>query len=294
MPELPEAETIARELDRRLSGATLGRVVLSRRDMVHGDSRPLARLLKGRRVEGVRRRAKRVIFDLQPSCDRQPQATDWRPQAMELVFHLGMSGRLILAPVAGGRLTPDAPRDRHTHLRIAIPDRHCELRFCDPRRFGGIWCFAGGDRHVGRKLGELGPEPLELKAAQFRQILNRRRQIKSLLLDQRAVAGLGNIYCDEALHAARIHPRTRANALDQSESRRLLRAIKTTLNRAIRHNGSTLVDYRQADGTAGSFQRYHRVYQRTGDPCKRCGTTIKRIIASGRSTFLCLCCQPER
>ncbi len=282
MPELPEAETIARELNRRLAGTVLGRVFLSRRDIVHGDPRPLSRLLKGRRVERVRRRGKRVILDLRPGA--------------ELVFHLGMSGRLTLAPVPTRRLTTNVPPEPHTHLRIAIPARRCELRFCDPRRFGGIWCLVGRlDAHrtdVGRTLGDLGPEPLHLIPSQFRQILNRRRQVKSLLLDQQAIAGLGNIYCDEALHAARIHPQTQAHTLDQTESRRLLRAIKTTLNRAIRYNGSTLVDYRQVDGTTGSFQRHHRVYQRTGQPCKRCGTPILRIIVAGRSTFLCPSCQP--
>ena len=273
MPELPEAETIARALHAGLAGATLGRVVLARRDVVHGDPRPLPRLLQGRRVVGVRRRAKRVILDLEPD--------------MELVFHLGMSGRLVLAP-------DGAPVERHTHLRITVANKRYELRFRDPRRFGGIWCFAGGDRHVGKTLGSLGPEPLELTPAPFRRILERHRQIKALLLDQRAIAGLGNIYCDEALFTARIHPLTQADRLSRTESARLLRAIKTTLNRAIRFNGSTLVDYRQPDGTAGSFRRHHRVYQRAGEPCRRCGTAIERIIAGGRSTFLCPTCQPLR
>jgi len=271
LPELPEAETIARALHARLAGATLGRVLLTRRDIVNGDPRPLPRLLKGRRVARVRRRAKRVILDLEP--------------AMELVFHLGMSGRLALA-------RNRSVIEPHTHLRIAIPNRNCELRFRDPRRFGGIWCFAGDDRHQGKVLGPLGPEPLELTPAPFRRILNRHRQIKALLLDQRAIAGLGNIYSDEALFAARIHPLARADMLTRIESSRLLRAIKATLNKAIRFNGSTLVDYRQADGTAGGFRRYHRVYQREGEPCKRCGTGIERAIVAGRSTFLCPSCQP--
>jgi formamidopyrimidine-DNA glycosylase len=275
VPELPEAETIARELNRRLSGGTFGRVLLRRKDIVHGDPRPLSRLLSGRRVQRVHRRAKRVVLDLEP--------------ASQLVFHLGMSGRLSVVPI-------DTPRERHTHLRVAIVDRGVELRFRDTRRFGGVWCFAGPlaeGRHVGRRLGELGPEPLDLTPLPFGRILERKRQIKALLLDQQAIAGLGNIYCDEALHAARIHPLARADTLGRVESVRLLRAIKTTLNKAIRFNGSTLVDYRTTDGTAGSFQLHHRVYQRAGKPCKRCGTLIERINAAGRSTFLCPACQVD-
>lgn len=272
MPELPEAETIARELNRRLTGCALGRAILTRSDMVHGDPRPLGALLKGRRVKQVRRRAKRVILDLKPQA--------------ELIFGLGMTGRLTLVP----RRQPIEP---HTHLRIPIAGTARELRFCDPRRFGGIWCLAGGDRHVGRKLGEVGPEPLETTPAGFLRVLGRRRQIKALLMDQRMIAGLGNIYCDEALHAAGIHPLTRANTLDAMCAGKLLRAVKSTLRRAIRHNGSTMTDYRRADGQPGSFQKYHRVYRREGKPCRKCGTPITRIHAAGRSTFFCRCCQPR-
>ncbi len=152
MPELPEAETIARELNRRLAGRRLGKVYLSRTDIVHGDPRPLGQLLAGRRVESVRRRAKRVILALRPEA--------------ELVFALGMTGQITVVrkgePVA-------AP----THLRISIPAIKCELRFRDPRRFGGIWCLTGSDRQVGRRLGRLGPEPLVLKPTAFRQLLDR-------------------------------------------------------------------------------------------------------------------------
>ncbi len=273
MPELPEAETIARELHRRLAGEALGRVYVSRRDIVHGDPRPLSRILPSRSVVAVRRRAKRVILDLQP--------------AAELVFHLGMSGRLTVNS-SGEQV------EKHTHLRIEICRKGCELRFRDPRRFGGVWCFAGGERCVGKLLGPLGPEPLETSPASFRRILNRQRQIKALLLDQRIIAGLGNIYCDEALHAAGIHPLCQANTLNEPQGRRLLRTIKSTLKKAIRFNGSTLMDYRQADGTKGSFQKFHRIYQRADKPCLTCGTKIERILAAGRSSFICPMCQPNR
>lgn len=273
MPELPEAETIAVELNRRLARRRLGRVRLARADIVHGDPRPLSTLLRGRRVGCVYRRAKRVILQLEPHA--------------ELIFRLGMTGRLTLAPTSHA-IEP------HTHLRIAIPALGHELRFRDPRRFGGVWCLTGNTAHVGKTLGEIGPEPLEMRSAAFGRILgNRHRQIKALLLDQRMIAGLGNIYCDEALHAAGIHPLTRSDTLGEHDARRLLRAIKTTLRKAIRHNGSTLTDYRQADGSEGSFQRLHRVYRREGKPCRNCGTAIVRIKVSGRSSHLCPTCQPS-
>ncbi len=271
MPELPEAETIARELNRRFAGATIGRFHLARRDILHGDPGAAAKLLPGRRIVRVWRRAKRVIFDL-----RTP---------VELVFHLGMSGRLTVASLAD-------PVPKHTHLRIEIAETDCELRFTDPRRFGGVWFLTGRDRYVGRRLGPLGIEPLETTPARFRRLLDRKRQIKALLLDQRAIAGLGNIYVDESLHTARIHPLTRASDLQTQQAGRLLRSIKTTLNRAIRFKGSTMMDYRQADGSAGSYQQFHRVYRREGKPCRTCGTMIERITVAGRSSFVCPRCQP--
>ena len=270
MPELPEAETIARELDRCLVGEVVLGVRVLRRDVIHGDPRPLGRVIRGRRVSRVSRRAKRVIVDLEGP--------------VQLVFHLGMSGRLTVEAV-------DAEVLPHTHLRIRVGDGTRELRFRDPRRFGGVWCLAGGERHVGRRLGPLGAEPLELTRRPFRAILARGRQIKALLLDQTIIAGLGNIYCDEALFAASIHPLTRADGLSDDQARRLLRSTKTILRKAIAYRGSTLMDYRQADGAEGSFQRHHKVYQCEGKACHRCRTPIIRLIAAGRSTFICPSCQ---
>ena len=271
MPELPEAETIVRELAGEVTGRTLGNVHLARRDIVHGDPRPLERLLPGRRVSCVHRRAKRVILDLQPPA--------------QLVFHLGMSGRLELWEAR-------EPIAKHTHLRVRLRKTRLELRFRDSRRFGGIWCLTDSGKHVGRQLSELGPEPLELKLVDFVKLISRPRQIKALLLDQRAIAGLGNIYCDESLHAAGVHPLAKANTLDRDQARRLLRAIKTTLRKAIRHKGTTFMSYRRPDGTPGAFLKHLRVYQRAGDPCLTCGTPIERLIAAGRSTFICPNCQP--
>lgn len=272
MPELPEAETIARELNSALTGAMVAGVRVLRRDVIHGDPRPLARLIRGRRVVRAYRRAKRVIVEFDPAAD--------------LVFHLGMSGRLTVESKTA-ELLP------HTHLRVQVGDGSRELRFRDPRRFGGVWCLAGHKRHVGRRLGALGPEPLDLKPRVFIAMLDRKRQIKALLLDQHVVVGIGNIYCDEALHLAAVHPLTPACDLTESSSRRLLRSIKTTLRKAIEFRGTTLVDYRRVDGSEGSFRQHHRVYHREGKPCRRCRTPIERLIVAGRSTFVCPVCQAQ-
>ncbi len=270
MPELPEAETIARQLQRALAGRTIGAVHLVRTDIVHGDSRPLGELIPGRKVHQVHRRAKQVIIDLSPK--------------VRLVFRLGMTGRLVVVPF-------DSEILPHTHLRAAIVETRCELRFCDPRRFGGIWVLTDDGDYTGRRLGQVGLEPLDTSVRQLRAVLQRHRQIKALLMDQSAIAGLGNIYCDESLYAARVHPLTRADTLSSESAGVLLRCIKSTLRRAIRFNGSTLMDYRDVDGREGSFQRLHRVYQREGQPCKKCGSLIRRIHAAGRSTFFCPKCQ---
>lgn len=273
MPELPEAETIARQLHRALTGRTLGQVSLARTDIVNGDPRPLGKLLPGRRVARVSRRAKRVILTLDGG--------------IKLVFRLGMTGRMIVCPT-------DDPVEKHTHLRITIDGTCNELRFCDARRFGGVWCLTGSERSIVKPLGEVGLEPLDATPPAFRVALSCRRQIKALLMDQTVIAGLGNIYCDESLHAAGIHPLTRSDTLGSERADRLLRAIRMTLRKAIRFNGSTLMDYRDADGREGSFQKHHRVYQRRGQPCRTCNAPIRRILAAGRSTFFCPKCQTKK
>ncbi len=269
MPELPEAETIARELHKQLSNQTLIRVLANRRDVFHGPSKP-ERCLPGKRVVEVFRRGKRVVLRLHPDG--------------LLVVRLGMTGRLTICPT-------DRPVELHTHLRMTFGDRGLELRFRDPRRFGGVWFHEAAEMEHDSQLGNLGLEPLEVTLHDFRRALSRGRQIKALLMDQAVIAGLGNIYSDESLHAAGLHPLNKADTLDFKQTRRLLRAIKTTLRRAVRFNGTTFMDYRRTDGEAGSFQEYHRVYQREGRPCRMCGTPIVRITAAGRATFFCPACQ---
>jgi formamidopyrimidine-DNA glycosylase len=278
MPELPEAQTIARQLHRLLADRRLGTVTLTRRDIVKSAVTDLPSLLSGRHFGRVSRRGKRVIISLHPSG--------------MLVFGLGMSGRLTVSPA-------DADVESHTHLRIGVPESGVELRFRDPRRFGGVWWYespagAAGAQAEGEWMADYGIEPLACTVLQFRAILTRRRQVKALLLDQRCLAGLGNIYCDESLHAAKIHPQTVASRLRPGEADRLLKSIQAVLRRAIRHKGSTLMDYRDADGREGSFQRSHRVYGREGQPCRTCSTPIRRMAAAGRSTHFCPRCQRRR
>lgn len=268
MPELPEAESIARGIRAELLGRTIDRVAVSRTDFIHQAPAPLERLLPGRRVAEVARRGKRVLLNFDSGAG--------------LILRLGMSGRVTICE-------PREPLEPHTHVRMIVRETGRELRFRDPRRFGGIWWRETTDGDADH--GNLGPEPLTVTREEFRRILRRRRKIKALLMDQRAVAGLGNIYCDESLHAAGLHPETVAVSISIDATDRLRRAIRGVLRRAIRHNGTTLLDYRSPDGAEGSFRRLHRVYQREGEPCRTCGTNIIRILAAGRSTFFCPNCQ---
>jgi len=268
VPELPEVETIVRELRPRLEGAVIAGARVARRDYVRTPRPSAGAHLAGRRVEAVRRHGKRLALVLAPRGS--------------VVVHLGMSGRIDLG-------SPSAPVARHTHFRLSFPDRDLEMRVTDPRRFGGVRVEPDRDGAG----DDLGPDALALRLPGFRHLLARPRQVKALLLDQRAIAGLGNIYCDEALFAAGIHPRALASDLDGDEVRRLHAAIRRVLGDAIRHRGSTIRDYRGTDGRGGGYQDRHRVYGRAGAPCPRCGSAIARIVTAGRSTHFCPRCQPR-
>lgn len=279
MPELPEVETIVLALRAGLGRARVADVVLHRADIVRSDTRDLAGCLVGRRIVAIEREGKRIKLVLSPDglC----------------VIHLGMSGRLTL----------ERPREAllsHTHLQIRFVNRARELRFRDPRRFGGVWFFDGdpggdqrGDQRGGRAgLSLLGPDALTIRGPVLRGICRRGRGIKALLLDQAVVAGLGNIYTDEALFDARIHPLRRASELADGQVGRLAGSIRKILRRSIDSGGATLRDYRQADGSEGTFQRICRVYGREGEACRRCGSPVVRIQVAGRSSHLCEVCQP--
>ncbi len=274
MPELPEVETVARGVARNVMGLRIDKVFLVYGHLIYGHPAPLCAALAGRRIEEVCRRGKQVHIELEES---------WR-----LIVHLGMTGRLVV-------VDRDISLHKHTHLRITFRRRRAELRFIDPRRFGRLWLTGPGmgevDGWIGRKPPPVAADPLEVGYQDFRVLLQRNRQIKALLLDQQPLSGIGNIYCDESLHRAGIHPGTLANRLDADQSRALWQALRRVLREAIRAGGSTISDYRQADGKLGVFQSKHRVYGRAGKPCKICGTTIERLVVAGRGTFICPQCQ---
>ena len=266
MPELPEVQTVVTTLAPKVVGRTIRAVTHLRADIVTPPGTDLAPLLAGRAVQSVARRGKRIIFTLD--------------DASRFYVHLGMTGQLTTA-------SADTPALPHTHMELDVEDG-LRVRFRDPRRFGGVWWLGQGTLPD----AGMGPEPLKLRPAQlFRRLRGTSRAVKNALLDQAVVAGLGNIYVDEALFAAAIHPLTRGDELTPAQAGALNRAIKTTLRRALRHRGSTLRDYMDADGAAGSFQKLHRVYDRAGQPCRRCRAAIERIVLGGRSTHFCPTCQ---
>ena len=265
MPELPEVETVVRTLRPCVAGRVVEAVELLRGDFAAPAGFDWPAALVGRRVADVSRRAKRIVFTLD--------------DGRRFFAHLGMTGRLLFGE--HGR-----EMEKHTHVRLTFD--HGELHQVDPRRFGGlVW--------LGTDAGDdgIGPEPLDLRPADLAaRLLRTSRPVKAALLDQALIAGLGNIYADEALFASGIHPLCRCDQLDLDSAKRLNRAIKATLNKAIRHRGSTLRDYRDAEGNAGGFQSLHRVYARAGQPCRRCRTPVERLVLGGRSTHFCPRCQP--
>jgi formamidopyrimidine-DNA glycosylase len=268
MPELPEVETIVRTLRPSLLGRRIDALRIIRQDIIRPKNIDLNSKLTGRAILAIGRRGKKIIFNLDDDA--------------RFYVHLGMSGRLTLD-------RPQAVIPPHTHLILHIAGG--ELRFTDPRRFGGVFWLG---THASPDT-DLGPEPLELRASQLAARLTRtRRAIKTALLDQKILAGLGNIYADESLFAAGIHPQIPASKLSSTQIARLNRSIKTVLNRAIHHRGSTLRDYRDPNGQPGDFQKIHRVYDRAGKPCVVCGAPIFRIVLGGRSTHFCPKCQNKK
>jgi formamidopyrimidine-DNA glycosylase len=277
VPELPEVETVVRGLRANLPGRTIVGVRLGKTDFID-DPSALAELLPGLRIAGVERFGKFIHLKM------DPRAVPANPASrLHLILHLGMSGRVALRRAG----EPVAP---HTHAFFELDDGR-ELRYTDPRRFGRILLLPES-RIASFQLG-LGAEPLEISAVEFRRRLGRRRaRIKALLLDQRVLCGLGNIYADESLWLARIHPARLAERLTPQHLTRLHEAIRQILRSAIRLRGSSISDFLDAEGNPGEYQRQHRVYHRQGQPCFRCGCTIRRMIVAGRSSHFCPRCQP--
>lgn len=271
MPELPEVETVVRDLRPLLVGKKLAGIRTSRKRLRTKWSRAWEPRLIGSRVEGVRRRGKWILVDLEPSG--------------LLVMHLGMTGQLTVRPRS-------AAAENHVHLTFDLDDGAQQLRFRDIRRFGSAELFADEAAWTISREDRLGPEPFDLDARSFRAALAKtERSLKAVLLDQSIVAGVGNIYADESLFAAKLDPRRRGRELTAAEADRLRRAIIAVLTRAIAYRGSSIRDYVGGSGLKGSYQDEFKVYGRTDNPCRRCRTPIECIRLAGRSTHYCPKCQ---
>jgi formamidopyrimidine-DNA glycosylase len=277
MPELPEVETVVRDLRPHLTGRRLSVARVGDKTLRRPWQSEWAQALRGRIVKQVRRRGKWIVLDLVGQS--------------YLVFHLGMTGQLTVAEAA-------EPLRDHTHLVFDLtePKRSRstrQLRFRDIRRFGSATFFPT-TAHVAEffRAAGLGLEPFTLDPRWWRQRLAAtRRGLKALLLDQRVVVGIGNIYADEALFEAKLHPALPGNALKAAAADRLREAIVTVLNRAIKKRGSTIRDYVGGEGLRGGYQDEFRVYGRTGKPCVRCRTALVGTRLAGRSTHYCPKCQ---
>ena len=270
MPELPEVETTVRALRPPLLGKTITGVRNSwPRHIATPSPEALQERISGRRIEAIDRRGKYLVFTLSGG--------------ETLIIHLRMTGHLSV-------VDEDAPVTAHTHTIFTLAGGK-ELRFRNPRKFGRVYLV----REPGDVLGKLGPEPLEpdFTPARLREQLERRtKQLKTLLLDQTFIAGVGNIYADEALFHAGLHPQRPADSLEDGEIDALHAALQKVLRTGIEREGASIDRYVKPDGSRGTMQEVVSVYKRTGEACYRCGTAIRRIVVAGRSTHFCPTCQP--
>jgi formamidopyrimidine-DNA glycosylase len=274
MPELPEVETVARSLRPWIVGREIAGVRLLDRKLLRRTCGCRLADLEGRTIETIRRRGKMILVD----CGG----------GIGLVFHLKMTGQMLV-------VGPEEPLDKHVRLIVRFRDGRNELRFRDVRRFGFMLCLAGGEAGSCPEVAALGPEPFDVSPESFAALFaGRTGKIKSLLLNQTIVAGIGNIYADEILFDARIHPETPASSLRRADLDRLHASMLRVLGKAVEAGGSTLRDYVDADGRAGEFQFDHKVYDREGEPCSGCAGRVKRIVVGGRGTYFCPRCQRKR
>jgi formamidopyrimidine-DNA glycosylase len=298
VPELPEVETIARGLDKRVSGDTIESVWIgSRKQPLKSPAAVIAATLEGKRIVRVHRAGKHILLDLEgeakpkkskPSPVETRRAASGRhhpadagthidPSTAQWIVHLGMTGRLVVSE-------PAEEIAKHTHLTAKLASGR-ELRFIDPRMFGKLSVHAGG-------FDPGGIEPLEVSEERFVALFRgRKTPIKSALLNQKLLRGVGNIYADESLFRAGIRPRRRAAAITREQLGKLHRVIREVLSEAIALGGSSISDYVDSDGKEGFFQLQHRVYGREGEPCLTCGTAIRRVVLAGRSSHYCSKCQ---
>lgn len=295
MPELPEVETIARGLAKRVTGDVIESVWLGRKkEPLKSPAAQIAGALEHSRISSVRRMGKHIVFDLQPEQgSRGPAETTSKARRklpkealaaaesqtashVQWIVHLGMTGSLRVCE-------PQAEIAKHTHAILRLGSGR-ELRFVDPRRFGRL--------SVATAFDAVGVEPLEVDRDSFISLFRRRKTpIKSALLNQKLLRGVGNIYADESLFRAGIRPRRRASRVRRDQLKKLYAGLQQVLSEAIALGGSSISDYVDADGEEGFFQLQHRVYGREGEPCRVCKTPIKRVVIAGRSSHYCPQCQ---
>lgn len=262
MPELPEVETVVRTVAPKLVGGEIRDTRFFSTLVLRADASETAKRLRGRRIETVRRRGKFIILELSGG--------------MHLAIHLGMTGKLLWNGTPG------------VHTRAVLELDRGTLLYDDIRQFGRIEVC----EQVPERVARVGPDALLVSEEEFTHLLRRKRgRIKPLLLNQTVLGGLGNIYVDEALFRARVHPLTPVTRLGRERARRLYGAIQEVLRTAIDCGGSSISDYVDAEGRAGSFQHHHQVYAREGEPCLRCGTPIRRMVVAQRGTHYCPRCQ---
>jgi len=273
MPELPEVETVANGVHQRVHGQAILSVWTSNKPQTFkSPPAEIVELLAGSRIDRVHRVGKTIVFDLTRKRGKgQPEAS------AQFLVHLGMTGRLLVS-------SPEIEAPLHTHAILTLSGGK-EIRFVDARRFGRLSIAL--DSYTGS-----GREPLTIPLGDFIALFrNRKTPIKAALLNQKLLHGVGNIYADEALFHAGIRPRRQAGRLTRDELTRLRAALIKVLKHAIKLGGSSVSDYVDAEGVAGFFQLHHRVYSRTGQPCRTCSTPIERIVLGGRSTHFCPVCQ---
>jgi formamidopyrimidine-DNA glycosylase len=280
MPELPEVETVVRGLRLTVLGRRILSVSLRKTDFID-DPSLIERHLPGRRIEAVERYGKFMLLRLSAAEGRENSATgDDAPAA--LLVHLGMTGHIASTAVA-------EPWEKHTHASFALDDGR-ELRYTDARRFGRLAYFSAA--LLPAELEGFGADPLEVTAEEFAtRIRSRHSRIKALLLDQTVLRGVGNIYADESLWRAKIHPAKLGASINKKQTAVLHRALQEVLKKAIVMRGSSIANFVDGEGQPGEYQQHHRAYGREGHKCYRCGTIIRRAIVAGRSSFFCPKCQ---
>ena len=294
MPELPEVETIVRDLRPAVMGKMISGLVMrpkAQSSLLNVDPQTFYEHTMTQIITTVLRKGKYIIMPLDNDA--------------AIVMHLGMTGRILTREVPevpfDERFTSDDFVDRHTHFLMEVTDPSgvepdMELQFHDVRLFGNIWLVPGLediDNIPIKGLAELGPDALGITIEEFSRIMRTRASVKSVLMDQKKIAGVGNIYADEACHMAGVHPARRGGSLSKEERAKLWLSVKTVLKEGLKYRGSSVSDYTDAAGTEGSFQKYHKVYQKTGQECAFCQSTIEKIKLNGRSTHFCPSCQSE-